>query len=108
MDPASIKSISTSYGSSRRSTVRSDDSSAPSPRPSAFRFIYDLLGQLRIGFRAFGLCVVNNDRFPVTGRLSKSYISRNYRSKYLLAIKIAQVGCYSGGQVCALVIHGQK
>src|SRR5580700_8508228 len=66
--------------------------SAPSPRPSAFRFIgNDLLGELRIALRPFAMNVVKNDRFPETWRFGKSYIARNNALKDLPPKKAAQI-----------------
>src|SRR5687767_10827340 len=67
--PGTIELISTSDGSAPRSIVRSDDSSAPRPRPSAFRFIDNLPGQLRVRFGPFRMGVVTDNGFAVAWRL---------------------------------------
>src|SRR5215203_6504265 len=97
IEPGSIKAISISSESCALLTVSSEPSSAPRPRPSAFRFIHDLPGnyfpgQLGIGLRPFGIWVVAYDWFTVTGCLSESDIPRYDALKHLLTVEVAQIG----------------
>src|SRR5678815_4386179 len=108
MGPAEIKATGTSAGSAPISVLRSEDSSAPSPRPSAFRFIHYLLGQLSISFSPPRLSVILNNGLSVTGRFCQTNISRDNRLEHLETIKVAQVCRDCGREIGSLVVHRQQ
>src|ERR1043165_4291621 len=85
------------------------DSSALSPRPNTLLVMsHNLLCQLKVAFRPAGTYVVQNNRFTVAGGFCQAHVPRNHRLKYLLAVEIAQIGCYRRREVSPLVIHGKQ
>src|SRR5688572_17951975 len=103
--PGTIESKGTSDGSPPKSIVRSEDSSAPRPRPSAFRFIDNLPGQSRVRLGPFRVSVVSDYWFAMAGGFGQPYVSWDYCLKYLETVEIAQVRSHCGGEVRALVVH---
>src|SRR5438132_3453253 len=82
--------------------------SAPSPRPSAFLAISDdLLCELDVSLGTFTIYVVEQDGFPMTGRFSQPYISRDYALEDLCSEKAPEVGSDLARKCGPLVIHSQ-
>src|SRR5829696_6875869 len=106
--PGTIALNSTSDGSDPRSIVWSEDSSAPSPRPSAFRFIDNLPGQLRVRLGPFRMSVVTDNGLAVAGCLRQPDVSWDYRLKDLKTVEVAQVCGHRRGEVRPLIVHCQK
>src|SRR5688500_3135009 len=106
--PGTMRSKSTSDGSAPRSIVRSEDSSAPKPRPSAFRFIDNLPGQSRVGFGPFRISVVTDYWFAMAGSFGQPYVSWDYCLEHLKAVEVAQVRGDCCGEVCALIVHREQ
>src|SRR5215510_4008982 len=106
--PGTIKFKSTSDGSAPRSIVRSEDSSAPRPRPSAFRFIDNLPGQTRIGLGPFRVSVVTNYWLAVAGGFGQSHVSWDYCLENVQPIEVPQICGDGSGEIRALVVHREQ
>ena len=83
--------------------------SASSPRPSAFLGIGDHLpGELRVALRPFAVHIIENNRLTKTWRLGQADIPGNYRLKYLVPEKSAQIRSDLASQAGAFVIHREQ
>src|SRR5687767_15828653 len=100
-----MRSKSTSDGSAPRSIVRSEDSSAPKPRPSAFRFIDNLPGQSRVRFGPFRISVVTDYWFAMAGSFGQPYVSCDYCLEHLKTVEVAEVSVFCGREVSSLIVY---
>src|SRR5262245_53641099 len=113
---ASLKTIrgciSAGWSRSTSSSIKSCpndelcEKSASSPLPSAFLdIVYHLLCQPNVALCAFRLYVVEYYRFSMTWRFRQSNVSGNDGCKDLRPEKVAKVGHYLCGEICAFIKH---